>query len=82
MCITVPGRVLAVDGADAVVDIDGRTRRATRLLVPEVRPGDWVIVGSGAVLRRLPPAEAAAIVDAIQVARGHAGDESTSGGIR
>jgi hydrogenase expression/formation protein HypC len=82
MCITVPGRVLAVDGADAIVDIDGRTRRATRLLVPEVRPGDWVIVGSGAVLRRLRAAEATAIVASIQDARGDTGDHPISGGIR
>lgn len=55
MCLVAPGLVTEVDAGVAVVAIDGRTRRALTLLTPEVRPGDWVLVGAGAVIRRLDP---------------------------
>ena len=70
MCITAPGRIVEVVEGVALVETDGRRRRASLVLVPEARPGDWVIVGSGAVLRRLDPAEAADIRASIATAQG------------
>jgi hydrogenase maturation factor len=64
-----PALVIAVDGMTAEVDHDGRRRRASLLIEPDVVPGDWVIVGSGAVLRRLDPAEAREIRASILAAR-------------
>jgi hydrogenase assembly chaperone HypC/HupF len=61
VCIGYPGRVLAVDGDGATVSQEGRARRASTLLLPEIAPGDWVIVAAGTIVRRLEPAEAAAI---------------------
>lgn len=59
MCLTVPGRVIAVDAEGATVDVDGRELRASTLLEPEVAVGDRVIVMAGAIVRRLTEAEAA-----------------------
>ena len=55
MCVTYPGRVLEVSDAIALVEIDGRRRRASLLLVPEVAVGDWVIVATGTVLEIVDP---------------------------
>lgn len=61
MCIAFPGRVLAVEEADAIVEVDGRTRRASLRMRADVVVGDWVLVGAGSVLRRLDAREAAEI---------------------
>ncbi len=61
MCLGFPGRVVAVDGGGAVVDVEGRRRRASTLLVPEVAIGDWVYVTAGTIIDRIDPAEAEAI---------------------
>jgi hydrogenase maturation factor len=50
---------VAFDSTDAIVDIDGRRRRASMLLRPEVEIDDWVLVAAGTVLRRIDAAEAA-----------------------
>jgi hydrogenase expression/formation protein HypC len=68
MCIAFPGLVLAVDQADAVVDVGGRRRRASLRLRTDVAVGDWVLVGAGSVLRRLDAAEAADIRTTLQAA--------------
>ena len=59
MCIAYPGRVVAVDPAGATVEIDGRRRRASTLVLPDVRAGDWVTVAAGTILERLTEQEAA-----------------------
>jgi hydrogenase expression/formation protein HypC len=55
MCLGVPGRVLAVDGLDAVVDFFG-VRRAVRLDVVDepVHPGDYILNHVGFAIRRIP----------------------------
>ncbi len=70
MCITAPGRVLAVDGDVAKVDLDGRTRTVSTLLVRNLEKGDRVLVGLGTVLERLSPTAADELGGAVAVARG------------
>ncbi len=61
MCIAYPGRVVAIDPAGALVETAGRRRRASTMLVDDVRTGDWVTVAAGTIVERLDPAEAAEI---------------------
>lgn len=61
MCLAFPGRVVGLDPSGAVVEVEGRRRRASTLLVPEVAVGDWVYVTAGTIVERLDPAEAEAI---------------------
>ena len=75
MCIAFPGRVVAVDPAGALVQTEGRLRRASTLLVDDLAIGDWVTVAAGTILARLEPAEAAEIQD---ILRGPAGPSSPS----
>jgi hydrogenase expression/formation protein HypC len=53
-----PGQVLEVGDDSALVEIDGRRRRASLVLVPEVAVGDWVIVATGTVLEIVDPEQA------------------------
>ncbi len=61
MCRTAVGRVIAIEDGAAVVELDGWHRRALSLLVPDVQPGDLVLVGLGAILGRVEPADQAAL---------------------
>ncbi len=61
MCLGFPGRVEAVDASGALVDTEGRRRRASTLLVPDLVAGDWVFVAAGTVIERLDPDEVAFI---------------------
>jgi hydrogenase assembly chaperone HypC/HupF len=61
MCLGFPGLVIAVDATGATIDTDGRRRRASTLLAPDLAVGDWVFVAAGTVIDRLDPQEAAYI---------------------
>ena len=61
MCIAFPGRVVAIDEAGAVVETEGRRRRASTLYLPQVAVGDWVTVAAGTIVERLDPDEAAEV---------------------
>jgi hydrogenase expression/formation protein HypC len=50
MCMSVPGRVVALRDGLAEVDRGGRRAWFNALLVPEARPGDWVLVHTSVVL--------------------------------
>lgn len=69
MCIAFPGVVLSIDEADALVEVDGRRRRASTLFQPDVAVGDWVLIGAGTVLRRLEADEAAELTRTLQAAQ-------------
>ena len=65
-----PARVISVDETGATVDIDGRVRRASTVLLPDAVAGDDVLVAAGTLIRRLEPAEAADLIALLGVARG------------
>lgn len=58
MCMTAPAIVLATFPNEALIQLDGRNRLVSSLAVPELRVGDWVLVGLGTVLSQLSPQEA------------------------
>jgi hydrogenase expression/formation protein HypC len=62
MCVTAPGRILEIDGDVALIDLDGRPRRASLIVAPDAVVGDWVIVAAGTVLEILEPADAAELI--------------------
>jgi hydrogenase expression/formation protein HypC len=78
MCLTMPARVIAVDGAWAEVEI-GELRRTVSILVsPDVRPGDWGLVAAGTLVRTLDPDVAQQIAAAVRLATTH-DDDLTQG---
>ena len=72
MCIAFPGLVRAIDadGASAVVETEGRRRRASTFLVPDLAVGDWVTVAAGTVVDRLTPEEAAEVQALVSMVKG------------
>ena len=68
MCLTQPATVLARFDNEVLVEIDGRNRLVTNLVVPDLRVGDEVLVGLGNVLTRITDAEAAAARELIDAA--------------
>jgi hydrogenase maturation factor len=74
MCLTYPAEVVSLDGASAVVCIDGRLRAATTLALPDVAVGERVIVAAGAILARLDPAEADEIERQVRLAHQDEGE--------
>jgi hydrogenase assembly chaperone HypC/HupF len=53
MCLMMPGRVVAVDGQICEVETSGQVDRASMMLEPDLVVGDWVLVNSGTVVRKL-----------------------------
>lgn len=70
MCLDFPGKVVERNGDVCTVDCDGRMRRASALLYPELVVGDWVYVAAGTVVERLDEQTAQQISQEIAIARG------------
>ena len=70
MCLDFPGRVVERIGDVATVDCAGRRRRASTLLYPGLKVGDWVYVAAGTVVELLDDAAAKQITHEIAIARG------------
>jgi hydrogenase expression/formation protein HypC len=76
MCLAIPMRITATDGAAATIEADGLVQRTSLMLVPDARVGDFVLVHAGfaiAVLDSDDAAERLALFDEI-VAMGADGE--------
>lgn len=47
MCLAIPGRVISVDGMQALVEVGGVQRTIGVALTPEVQVGDYVYIHAG-----------------------------------
>lgn len=57
MCVALPGKVIAMQGADALVDFNGNQVKARAGLV-DVQAGDYVLVHAGCILQKVSTEEA------------------------
>jgi hydrogenase maturation factor len=78
MCRSTVARVISIDGDDAVVEFDGVHRRASTLLVPDLVPGELVLIGLGTILGRVAPTDLDAL-RALEAGQLHIGSPPTSG---
>jgi hydrogenase assembly chaperone HypC/HupF len=63
MCLVLPSRVVAVDGATVEVELaDGERARVSSELRPDVAVGDYVLVDRGLVVETIAADEAQAIL--------------------
>jgi hydrogenase assembly chaperone HypC/HupF len=67
MCLMAPMRVVSLDGVTCHIDSGGRIELASMVLEPDLQVGDWVLVNSGTVVRRLDPDQAEEMSRAIEV---------------
>lgn len=53
MCLAVPSRIIEINNAVAVVDVDGVKREASIMLLEDAAIGDYVIVHAGFAISKL-----------------------------
>lgn len=62
MCVAVPGKVLAVDGAKGRVDFNGNLMNV-RLDMVDAKPGDYVLVHAGCAMEVMEKTRAQELID-------------------
>jgi hydrogenase expression/formation protein HypC len=58
MCLALPMRITAVDGATATIAAEGLEQRCSILLVPQATIGDYVLVHAGFAINLVDETEA------------------------
>ena len=58
MCLAIPMRIMELDGAVALVETGGVSRRVRLDLLPEAGVGDYVLVHAGMAIARVDADEA------------------------
>ena len=58
MCLALPMRITAVDGAMATIVAEGLEQRCSVMLVPQAKVGDYVLVHAGFALNQVVETEA------------------------
>ena len=63
MCLAVPARVIEVEDERARVEVSGNVQEAITIMVPDVKPGDWVLLHAGFAINSISEEEAREIMD-------------------
>ena len=58
MCLAIPGKVTAVNGTCATIDMGGTKRDADIRFLDSVRPGDYILVHAGFAIEKIDKKEA------------------------
>ncbi len=58
MCLSIPGKVISIDGDKAIIDYSGEKREASLALKKDISVGDFVIVSAKMVMEKVPEDEA------------------------
>ena len=68
MCLAVPLKILSVDGKQAVGEAGGLTQKLRVDFIPDIRPGDYVMVHAGFAIEKLTEQQAKENLACIQEA--------------
>ena len=70
MCFAIPGKVIKLDAKSqtAVVDYEAEQRTVSTALLPDVKPGDYVLVQAKMIVQRVPAEDAKKVLDALREA--------------
>ncbi len=58
MCLAIPALIKSIDGSEAEVEIGGISRKASLMLTPEAKVGDYVLLHTGYAINVIDQAEA------------------------
>ncbi len=58
MCLAVPAKIVSIDGIVAKVDMAGVKTRASLMMTPEAKVGDYVLLHTGYAIRIVDEKEA------------------------
>lgn len=67
MCLAVPMKVLSLDGATALVEQSGVMLRARVDFVPDLSPGDYVLVHAGLAISKVDEEEARETLEMLRI---------------
>lgn len=62
MCVAAPGKVIEIDGDNAVIDYNSNRITANKGIV-DVKVGDYVLVHAGLIIQVLPDEEAENMIE-------------------
>jgi hydrogenase expression/formation protein HypC len=63
MCLAIPALVTSVSGVEAEVEVGGVARKASVMLTPEVKVGDYVLLHTGYAISVVDEEEAKETLD-------------------
>ncbi|OGO03466.1 MAG: hypothetical protein A2Y72_06795 [Chloroflexi bacterium RBG_13_53_26] len=66
MCLAIPALIKSIDGSEAEVEIGGISRRASLMLTPEARVGDYVLLHTGYAINIVDQEEAEATLSLLE----------------
>ena len=66
MCLSVPAKVVSVEGVSAKVSVGGTLVDIALHLVDDVKPGDYVLVHTGFALQKVSEEEALETIELIR----------------
>ena len=66
MCLAIPMRLIEIDGAVGVAEVDGVTRQVRLDLLPEVVLGDYILIHAGLAIARVDPDYALETLDLLR----------------
>jgi hydrogenase expression/formation protein HypC len=66
MCLALPMRITALDGAVATIVAEGLEQRCSVLLVPQAQVGDYVLVHAGFAINLVDESEALETYDLLR----------------
>ncbi len=66
MCLAIPMRLIEIDGAAGVAEVDGVSRQVRLDLLPEVVLGDYVLIHAGLAIARVDPEHAQETLDLLR----------------
>jgi hydrogenase expression/formation protein HypC len=58
MCLSIPAKIIAVDGLTARASVGGAVVSTSLHLVDDVKPGDYVLIHTGFALQKISEEEA------------------------
>ena len=59
MCLSIPAKIVKLDGTTATVDVMGNQRETDVSLVDEPQPGDYVLIHAGFAIEKMSADDAA-----------------------
>jgi hydrogenase expression/formation protein HypC len=66
MCLSVPAKVVSVEGVSAKVSVGGTLVDIALHLVDDIKPGDYVLVHTGFALQKVSEEEALETIELIR----------------
>jgi hydrogenase expression/formation protein HypC len=66
VCLAVPGKIITKEGETGTVELGGVKRTVGLHLVPESKPGDWVLLHAGFALQVVDEEEARTTLELLE----------------